>query len=174
MKTACVVLAAGAGTRMGGVAKALLRRGEQTFLERIAETARADELVVVVGPPYGDAVAAHARALGARVVVNDDPGRGMSSSIGVAFARLDADAAWLWPVDHPDVQRATLDALLASIGVHAVARPICDGRGGHPPLVTRALFAALATTSNARDTINASDVTNVAVEDRGTIEDVDR
>ena len=159
---------------MGGVAKALLRRGERTFLQCIAETARADELVVVVGPPFGDEVAAHARELGARVVVNADPSRGMSSSINAGFADLDADAAWLWPVDHPDVRRATLAALVAALGTHAVARPICDGRGGHPPLVTRALFAALATTANARDTIIAADVANVPVEDRGTIEDIDR
>ena len=174
MKIACVVLAAGAGTRMGGVAKALLLRDEQTFLQRIVQTARADEVVVVVGPPYGDAVAAHARELGARVVVNAAPSRGMSSSINLGFAGLDADAAWLWPVDHPDVQARTLRALIAQLAAHEIARPICDGRGGHPPLVRRAVFERLAHCENARDVINAADVINVEVEDRGTIEDVDR
>jgi molybdenum cofactor cytidylyltransferase len=174
MKITCVVLAAGAGTRMGGVAKALLRRGEQTFLQRILETALADDVVVVVGPPYGDAVAAHARELGARVVVNADPSRGMSSSINLGFANLDADAAWLWPVDHPDVDGSTLRALVAAIGAHDIARPSCDGRGGHPPLIKRAVFAQLVTCENAREVINAADVINVEVEDRGTIEDVDR
>src|SRR5687767_12659804 len=98
---------------MGGVAKALLRRGEQTFLQRIVETARADRAIVVVGPPFGDAVAAHARALGATIVVNAEPARGMSSSINLGFAALPAEieAAWLWPVDHPDVTHAMLDAL---------------------------------------------------------------
>src|SRR5689334_21438271 len=93
MRIGAVILAAGAGTRMGGVAKALLRRGERTFLETIVAFARdaavdAGDVVVVVGPPFGDAVAAHARELGARVVVNDDPTRGMSSSINVGFAAL--------------------------------------------------------------------------------------
>jgi CTP:molybdopterin cytidylyltransferase MocA len=162
VKIACVVLAAGAGTRM------------RTFLENIVETARATDVVVVVGPPYGDAVAAHARELGARVVVNADPSRGMSSSIGLGFARLDADAAWLWPVDHPDVKASTLSALIGQLGAHEIARPVCDGRGGHPPLVTRAVFERLARCENAREVINAADVINVEVEDRGTIEDVDR
>ena len=171
-----VILAAGAGTRMGGVAKALLRRGDRTFLERIVQTAHADDVVVVVGPPYGDAVAAHARELGARVVVNEDPGRGMASSINLGFAAMmsPVEAAWLWPVDHPDVTSSTLCALRDAIGSHDVARPSCDGRGGHPPLVKRALFDKLATCTNARDVIGAADVVAVEVDDKGTIEDVDR
>lgn len=169
-----VVLAAGAGTRMGGVAKALLQRGERTFLQCIVQTARADEVIVVVGPPFGDAVAAHARSLGARIVVNPDPSRGMSSSINLGFGALgaDVDAAWLWPVDHPDVRRDTLERLLAA--GHDVARPICDGRGGHPPLVKRAVFPALVTCTNARDVIASADTIGIEVDDRGTIEDVDR
>lgn len=175
MTDAVVVLAAGAGKRMGGVAKALLRRGERTFLASILETARAQTAIVVVGPPFGDAVAAHARALGATVVLNADPARGMSSSINLGFAALaGVETAWLWPVDHPDVTRATLDALATALGTHAVARPVCAGRGGHPPLVRRALFAELARCAIARDVINAADRIDVAVEDRGTIEDVDR
>src|SRR5438045_940381 len=124
---------------MGGVAKALLRRGDLTFLARIVATAGV-EAVVVVGPPFADAVAAHARELGAHVVINPDPDRGMSSSINAGFAALgpDVDAAWLWPVDHPDVASATLRLLVDALGDHAVARPVCDGRGGHPPLVRRA------------------------------------
>jgi CTP:molybdopterin cytidylyltransferase MocA len=169
---------------MGGVAKALLRRGKQTFLSRIVDSLHAIEkmvapisgdLTVVVGPPFGDAVAAHARELGAHVVVNPDPGRGMSSSINLGFAALDVDldAAWLWPVDHPDVELATLQTLIDELGEHEVARPVCDGRGGHPPLVRRALFAPLSTCANARDVIAAADVVNVPVDDKGTIEDVD-
>ena len=193
MKIGAVILAAGSGTRMGGVAKALLRRGDQTFLEKIIKTAGADEVLVVVGPPYGDAVAAHARELGARVVVNDDPTRGMGSSVALGFAALmniegragnrrepdsdiapaDVDAAWLWPVDHPDVNATTLHVLREAIGAHDVAQPRCDGRGGHPPLIARRLFAQLAACTNARDVIAAADVIRVEVTDRGTVEDVD-
>jgi molybdenum cofactor cytidylyltransferase len=166
---------------MGGVAKALLRRGDETFLEKI-RAALADiavpfsDVVVVVGPPFGAVVAAHARELGAPVVENPDPSRGMSSSINLGFASLvasAAEAAWLWPVDHPDVSVATLRALVAKLGDHEVARPVCAGRGGHPPLVRRALFEKLAQCTNARDVIAGADVVNVPVDDRGTIEDVD-
>ena len=144
MKISAVILAAGAGTRLGGVAKALL--GEPTFLAQILATAREVGLadaIVVVGPPHGDAVAAHAIELGARVVENPAPERGMASSVAVGFAALgDEDAAWLWPVDHPDVAASTLRALVDGLGLHGAARPVFGQRGGHPPLIARSLFAA--------------------------------
>src|SRR5262249_50640782 len=140
-----VILAAGAGTRLGGVAKALLRtRAGTTFLEQIATTAGGDG-VVVVGPPFGAEVAAHARELRPGVVENPHPERGMASSIALGFAALyPGDAAWLWPVDHPDVTADTLAKLVAALGTHAAARPVVNGRGGHPPLVASALWPKLA------------------------------
>jgi len=166
----CVVLAAGAGTRLGGVAKALL--GAPTFLARVVATARADDVVVVVGPPFGAAVAAEAARLGARVVENPDPSRGMASSIALGFAAVHGDAAWLWPVDHPAVQRATLEALLACEG--EVVRPRYRGRGGHPPLVAARLFPALAAmTGTAREVFAAARVVEVEVDDPGVVRDVD-
>jgi len=186
MRLGAVVLAAGSGARMGGVAKALLRgtadcglrTAGRTFLETIVETARCEEIVVVVGPPYGDAVAAHAKGLGARVVVNPEPERGMASSIAIGFGALDdSDAAWLWPVDHPDVAADTLRALVAALGVHDAARPVVSGRGGHPPLVARTLWPRLAgcaeLAGGARAVLAAADVIDVAVTDTGCVRDVD-
>ena len=174
-----VILAAGAGTRLGGVAKALLASHSGTFLSQIVATARGVGLadaVVVVGPPHGDAVAAHARELGVRVVVNPAPDRGMASSVALGFAALGAcDAAWLWPVDHPDVSGETLRALVAALAAHAAVRPLCDGRRGHPPLIARALFDQLAhcPDDGARAVLAAADVLDVAVDDAGCLRDVD-
>ncbi len=175
-----VVVAAGAGTRMGGVAKALLRVGDTTYLSRIVETLRStgDDAVVVVGAPYGDEVAAEAARLGARVVVNPDPSRGMASSIALGFGALtDGDAAWLWPVDHPHVTVETLRALQAAIGDHDVARPRFEGRGGHPPLIARRAWPQLAACDRidggARAVIAGLDVVDVAVDDAGVVRDID-
>jgi len=179
-----VILAAGAGTRLGGVAKALLKtwRGV-TFLDQIAITARdagVDTCVVVVGPPFGAEVAAHAGTLGLAIVENPQPERGMASSIALGFGallELEVEQAFLWPVDHPDVRVETLRALLAGRGSHAAARPVVDDRRGHPPLIGRALFAELerceAEPEGARSVLARADVIDIAVTDRGAIRDVD-
>ena len=179
-----VVLAAGAGMRLGGVAKALLEnRDGRTFLATIVATARAagtHELVVVVGPPHGDAVAAHARELGARVVVNPNPERGMASSVALGFAAIAetaCDAAWLWPVDHPDVSADSLRRLAAALGAHDAVRPIVGGAGGHPPLVARALWPRLAGAADqdggARAVLASADQLDLVLEDKGCVRDVD-
>lgn len=120
-----VVLAAGAGRRLGGAAKALLPigaaegRAGETYLARIAATARAARVehgVVVVAPPHGGAVAAEARRLGLEVVENPQPERGMGSSVELGFAwamaQPRAEAALLWPCDHPAVNEETVQQLL--------------------------------------------------------------
>src|SRR5690606_31404571 len=182
MTVSAVILAAGAGTRLGGVAKALLVGSDgRTFLARILETAREvglDGAVVVVGPPFAAAVGSEAERLGAAVIVNPAPERGMASSVACGFGALvESDAAWLWPVDHPDVQAATLRALLAARGSHDAARPVYRGRGGHPPLVGRSLFARLATCADApggaRSVLASADIIDVAVDDPGCVRDVD-
>ena len=185
---AAVILAAGEGRRLGGVAKALLPHPAGSYLAAIAATARAVGLVdavVVVGPPFGDEVAAHARQLGLRVRVNPAPARGMASSVALGFAAIaggPAAAAWLWPVDHPAVRAATLRRLIAALedaaGAGAeVARPCHRGRGGHPPLIVRALWPALAACAGradgARGVLRAARVAAVEVDDPGVIHDVD-
>lgn len=179
-----VVLAAGSGTRLGGVAKALLRSGDRTFLERIVsllEEIKGGPCVVVVGPPFGEAVAAHARSLtGCEIVVveNPDPARGMASSVALGFAALRAygvDDAFLWPVDHPFVQRATLEALAGTAA--DVARPVYQGRGGHPPLIRRTCWDRFAACDQveggARGVMAKLAVVDVPVDDPGVVRDVD-
>ncbi len=178
-----MILAAGAGARLGGVAKALLRRGGERFLGRIARLAGEVGVaapIVVVGPPHGDAVAAASRALGLVVIENPDPARGMASSIALGFAALPEgalDAAWLWPVDHPDVEIATLVRLRDALGAHEVALPRWAGRGGHPPLITRGLWSRLADCAGlpagARSVLATADVIAVEVDDPGVVRDVD-
>lgn len=189
MAEAAVILAAGAGTRLGGLAKALLADDStssglgRTFLGRIVATARGagvTELVVVVGPPFREEVAAHARELDCRVADNPAPERGMASSVAVGFAALAGSscaAAWLWPVDHPAVEGATLLALRLARGAHDVARPTYQGRGGHPPLVARSLWPALAgcagVAGGARTIFAGADRVDVPVDDAGVVRDVD-
>jgi molybdenum cofactor cytidylyltransferase len=179
-----VILAAGSGTRLGGVAKALLPSMHGgNFLDQIVATAReagTRSIIVVVGPPWGADVAAHAGTLGIGIVENLEPERGMASSIATGFAAMletGCTHAWLWPVDHPNASIETLNALLAAIGAHDVAKPIVNGRGGHPPLIARRMFELLAgctdSPNGARDVLGAANAITVDVADAGSIRDVD-
>ncbi|CAN5719145.1 hypothetical protein BH11MYX3_BH11MYX3_39710 [soil metagenome] len=183
MKLGAVILAAGAGTRLGGVAKALLRIGNENYLERIVRTARlagTARFVVVIGRPHGHEVGLAAREMDLGVIVNPMPERGMASSVALGFSAIgdyDLDAAWLWPVDHPDVELSTLNALIANIGTAEVAQPRFEDRGGHPPLIARAVFPRLARCAGldggARAVLATSAIVQVAVEDDAVIHDVD-
>jgi len=194
-----VVLAAGEGKRLGGVAKALLPIDQTTFLARILATAAAagaGEAIVVVGAPFGDVVADEAARLGARVVVNPAPARGMASSVAVGFAALAGAAgnrALLWPVDHPWVRAETVAALLAVDADVAVPRhggaansvPMAGGAarprgaGGHPAAVAPAVWPALAACAEVPDGARAVlrdprwRRVDLAVEDGGVLRDLD-
>ena len=192
MNTSAVILAAGAGMRLGGVAKALLRtKSDRTFLAQVIATAHdagVERAIVVVGPPFATEVGSAADELGAAVIVNPDPARGMASSVALGFAAVDdlatrgtavggVEAAWLWPVDHPDIQADTLRQLMAALMNHDAARPVYAGRGGHPPLIARSLFARLAQCADvdggARSVLAAADTIDVPVDDPGCVRDVD-
>jgi molybdenum cofactor cytidylyltransferase len=187
--TVAVILAAGAGTRLGGVAKALLAAGDVTFLARIAATARTagvDRGIVVVGPPHAVAVGAAARELGLAVVTNPEPGRGMASSVALGFAaacETGDEVALLWPVDHPDVAARTIDRVLvalAAVPAAVAVIPTRGGRGGHPPAIRRALWPALAACGGAPDGARGvlaaagAATLRIEVDDAGVIRDVDR
>ena len=184
--TAVVVLAAGEGRRLGGVAKALLPVGQGTLLDRALATAALvgiapAQVVVVVGAPHGDAVAAAARAAGCVVVVNPAPARGMASSIAVGFAALGSapatiTGALLWPIDHGLVGPATLHVLLPATSHDAVAPRYAD-RGGHPVWIARRAWPALAACGDvvggARAVMRGWDRAWIDVDDAAVVLDLD-
>ena len=183
-----VIVAAGAGRRLGGVAKALLPAEGETFLAAIAATAAgggAGRAVVVIGPPHGERVAIEARRLGLELTHNPDPDRGMSSSVAIGFAHAlerfgDAGAALLWPVDHARVAQVTVARLAAEAQADRVVIPTWRGRGGHPTAFGRALWPQLAGCASlprgARSVLeqHADHVVRTEVDDPGVRADVDR
>ena len=182
-----VVLAAGAGRRLGVVAKATLVVAGETYLARIGRLSReigAAPPKVVVGRPHLDETADEARRLGLEVVVNPEPERGMGSSVAVAFAHLVAfgsksAAALLWPVDHPMVRASTVRDLCARVSPARVVIPVHAGRGGHPVLVGADLWPELCRAGElpegARSVFraNPSRAVRIDVDDAGVTRDVD-
>lgn len=152
-----VILAAGGGHRLGTSPKALLRLPDgRSFLAAIHASACAagvERFVVVVGPPHDQATAAEASRLGMDVAWNPAPERGMASSVALGFDHVLAtapdDVALLWPVDHPAVQTATVQTILARAHVACAVVPTLGGRGGHPTVFGRDLWPELAACGTA-------------------------
>jgi molybdenum cofactor cytidylyltransferase len=182
-RIAGVVPAAGRSLRMGR-SKALLAPAGRTFLERVCATlARggcAPVLVVLREP--GSAEAALAQRVGARVVENPEPEEGPITSIRCAIRALPVTIGGIavLPVDHPLVDAATVEELLATCADDRAAAyvPTYQGRRGHPAVLGRALFGELledelpegVRTVLRRDPAR---VLEVPVEDPGVLLDLD-
>ena len=182
-----VVLAAGRGARLGGVAKALLSIEGESFLARVTATLAAaggGTALVVVGPPHGERVRAEAERLGLAVVENPQPERGMGSSVAIGFAALAGagageHAALLWPVDCARVAAPTVAAVMAAASSDRIVVPTWQGRGGHPAAFGRAVWGELAAAGalpeGARSILHRDParVTRLPVDDPGVLADVD-
>jgi CTP:molybdopterin cytidylyltransferase MocA len=139
MKTAAVILGAGASTRFGSP-KQLARLGGRTLVEQVIATAQAAGLdpIVTVLPSDIDT------PTGAVGVVNDDPAAGQSRSLRLGLAALDPDvgAAVILVADQPTIP---LEALLAVVTEPDTGLPIvaaaADGRLGPPVMIRRGAFA---------------------------------
>jgi CTP:molybdopterin cytidylyltransferase MocA len=169
---------------MGRRPKALLALGGRSFLELVAASARAaavDGIVVVVGH-HRDAILPHARALADLVAHNDEPDRGMGSSVREAARAIPADAAMLvWPVDVPRARAETVAALVGAGRERpgSIVVPTSrEGRGGHPTLLPPSAVArvrAMADHDRLDHLIEAGPepVHRLLVDDPGVLCDVD-
>jgi molybdenum cofactor cytidylyltransferase len=149
VRIAAVVLAAGRGVRAGGP-KALLRIGEVTFLAHVAARLHrpgVDRVIAVVGHDAARVLRESALPASVIVVVNEGGTAGMLGSVvaGLEAASGDgAEAVLVHPVDHPLVEEATIDAVLAALhGGARIAVPSHGGRRGHPGGFARAAWDAL-------------------------------
>lgn len=149
MTVSGLLLAAGAGRRMGGP-KALVRPTPDapTLLETALHRLRAAGLshVVVVVGAAADTVAPLAAAGGADVVRADDWDEGMGASLRAGLGHLEGTApevraALVTLVDLLDVGPDVHRRVLAETGEDldgALARATYGGRPGHPVLLGRA------------------------------------
>ena len=115
--TAAVVLAAGAGSRVGG-GKLVATIDGRSLLAHVVDAARAAGLdpIVVVVPPDG---ALDAIDLGAvRRVTNPNPVEGLSSSVRLGLRALEledvVEAAVILPADQPRVRSEVIRDLIAA------------------------------------------------------------
>lgn len=94
----------------------------------------------------------------ARVVMNPDWRRGQLSSLRRALQRIPADAAFLiYPVDHPLLERKTIQQLVKAFRIRSKSQEIVVPRHGrlygHPAIVAGSLRRELFRSKTARELI---------------------
>jgi CTP:molybdopterin cytidylyltransferase MocA len=174
-----LILAAGESSRMGS-AKALLEYRGETFLDRLIRcfSAYCSPVIVVLGHEP-EVIRAGARSAGNAVfVLNPDYSRGQFSSMqcGLRAVPEDAEGVLFAPVDHPNIEPATVRQLIAAGA--PIAIPQYLGRHGHPVLFTRALipeFLALGPDAQARQVLHGhtGEIRYLDVGDSGILDDID-
>jgi len=156
VRVAGIVLAAGAGTRMGRP-KALVRDRAGTPWVRLAATAMTTggcaPVMVVTGAGHAEVERLLPTAV--RALYAADWAQGMSVSLRAGLGAL-ADladppqAAIVGLVDMPDVDAAVVTRLrAAATGPHVLARAAYQGRPGHPVLLGREHWTPIARTARA-------------------------
>lgn len=179
MSYAGIILAAGESSRMGSP-KALLEFRGETFLDRLIRclSAQCSPVIVVVGHEP-EMIRAGVRAPAKAVfVLNPEYQLGQFSSLqcGLRAVSPEADGVIFTPVDHPNIEPATVTRLMESGA--AIAIPQYLGRHGHPVLVSRALVPELLAQpadSQARAVFHQhrNEIRYVDVADPGILDDID-
>jgi molybdenum cofactor cytidylyltransferase len=177
-RVAGLILAAGESRRMGSPKPLLTYRGE-FFLDRLtglfAEVC--DPVIVVLGSRAGEIRAQVRRP--AAFVENPDFLNGQTSSMQCGLSAVPSSAAGVLftLVDHPVVERATLDALLAP-PLPLLRVPRYGPKRGHPVWFSRELipeFLALHAGGAARDVVHrhVAETEYLDVDDPGILADID-
>lgn len=177
-----LVLAAGAGTRMG-LPKALITDADEPWLRRAVRVLRdggCDRATVVLGAVVDEALAL-LDGLGADVVVAHDWAEGMSASLRTGLRALepgDADAALVTLIDLPDLTPEVVRRVVgAGADRSALARAAYAGTPGHPVLLGRDHWADVTASvtgdAGARDYLAEHSAYLVECGDLATGRDVD-
>jgi CTP:molybdopterin cytidylyltransferase MocA len=178
-----LLLAAGAGTRMGKP-KALVSDPDGTsWLRRsvaVLQEGGCEAVTVVLGARAEEATPLLSGS-GAGVVVADDWAEGMGASLRAGLRALsgsDTVAAVVMLVDLPDVTAEVVRHVAARVTApHQLARASYAGRPGHPVVVGRDHWAAVADSvsgdEGARDYLTGHGVVDVESGDLATGRDRD-
>jgi CTP:molybdopterin cytidylyltransferase MocA/ribosomal protein S18 acetylase RimI-like enzyme len=182
-----LLLAAGAGTRMGRPKALVVGDDGVPWLHAALARLQAggcSRVTVVLGASAEEAALVLARAPVAHedvhVVVAADWAEGMGASLRAGLTALDphADAVLVTLVDLPDLTSDVVRRVAAAAtGPAILARATYDGSPGHPVLIGRDHWAALRETvtgdRGARDYLAAHDVVGVECGDLATGRDMD-
>jgi molybdopterin-guanine dinucleotide biosynthesis protein A len=117
---------------MGGVNKALLNWGGETFLERLLNLCRAwTDDIVVAGPAGGLAGVSRESFPGVRFVADRYPGEGPLAGLQAGLSAIQGDIAWVLACDQPLASREAAALLCGRLRREPeawAAVPVLSGR----------------------------------------------
>ena len=192
LRIGAVLLAAGEGRRMGGVAKPLIRLQGVPLISRqlvALSGAGVDEVVVVTGHAR-NAVEELMRGFSVTLAHNEAHAQGQEGSVRAGLAALNGsfDAVFIVPVDQPLIAADDLTELIGAFkkrpAGHVVV-PVVDGQRGNPILldeVAQAQILASGANLGCRhlierqpELVHVHKTANIRfVTDLDTVEDVQR
>lgn len=151
LHVAAVLLAAGEGSRMGGLPKCLMRVGNQSLIERhcAAMAASGIRRLVVVTGYHHEQIEAEITRLPVRIARNPNPEAGQPSSVRVGLQALDEafDLVIVALADQPLVGSAELDELIRAFRQRSpgteILYPVVGGQRGNPVLFAGGLITRL-------------------------------
>jgi molybdenum cofactor cytidylyltransferase/nicotine blue oxidoreductase len=159
LSLAIVLLAAGEGSRLGSIPKALLRKDGKTLLEHFCqavEPLRPLEFMVVTGF-HADAIEAElakqGKALGLTMTVvrNRQAEQGLGSSVRLALENLHSqyDVLAVCLSDQPNISKQDLTLLLEQFAAcqpgEEILLPQVNGQRGNPVLFSRKAVESILT-----------------------------
>lgn len=178
-----ILLAAGRGARFDpvGLQNKLLQRlpnGEPVVLASMTNLMDALPEVCAVVRPDSETTVKLLQDAGCRVTVCADAGLGMGVSLVHALRQVqDADGWVIALADMPWVEPHTIAALSDAIRAGAdIAVPVYAGSRGNPVAFSRAHLKALLQLEGdrgARSLLTTLPITEVVVDDRGILRDID-
>ncbi|HCV44409.1 MAG TPA: hypothetical protein DGH68_13050 [Bacteroidetes bacterium] len=184
MVVGAVVLAAGASLRMGSP-KAILRIGDETFVQHIVgqlHDAGVRDVVVVLGAD-ADEIRSSLSWFGGTIVVNHGWKEGQLTSVVAglnAFGNRKPDGVVICPVDRPLISHTLIDDLIKAFreSGKSIVIPVCQGRRGHPTVFSSRMFDSLRdapVTVGARHVVrnHPNDVLEVSTGEESCILNID-
>ena len=179
-----VILAAGEGSRMGAIPKALLRIQDKTFLEIISENlflSVRGKVFIVLGY-YSELIKKELKFEKEIILINSEPERGQLSSLQTAIRHMpeEVTAIMVTLADLPLIKLSTYMKLIESWSLNSdmIHVPMADNKRGHPVIFPKRFFKDLLLApqeKGARSVVrnNPDSLIQVEVQDKGIFRDFD-
>ncbi len=142
---ATIILAAGNSSRMGRPKFALLMPNGATFLENIIDQYSdfgCREIVVVLNHEGIDLI--KERPLNnpsqIKIVLNPHPKFGRFYSIKTGIEQVESGYTFIQNIDNPYAKKEILEHLYNSKKEADVVKPVYNGKGGHPVLISKQIM----------------------------------